>query len=94
MARPRVLAGPRFQQSLLSLSDADLARVEEALRIIPDCFGQPHVHAGLSIRRLKKNVFECRAGLKIRLLFRENEGALEFFFAGNHNEVRRLIRTL
>lgn len=94
MAKPNVLFGPRFQAALANLNNADIARVEEVLRVVPDCFGQPHVHAGISIRRLKKNVFECRAGLKVRLLFREKAGALEFFFAGDHNEVRRLVRTL
>ena len=94
MAKPGVLVSPRFQAALKNLSGPDLARVEEALRIIPDCFGQPHVHAGLSIRRLKNNVFECRAGLRTCLLFRVKAGALEFFFAGDHNAVRRLIRTL
>jgi hypothetical protein len=68
--------------------------VEEALRVLPDCFGQPHRHAGISIRRMKKNIFECRAGLKIRLLFRANERALEIFFVGGHDDVRRLIRHL
>jgi hypothetical protein len=43
---------------------------------------------------MKKNIFECRAGLKIRLLFRANERALEIFFVGGHDDVRRLIRHL
>jgi hypothetical protein len=30
----------------------------------------------------------------LHLLFRPNAGALEFFFAGNHNEVRRIIQDL
>jgi hypothetical protein len=39
-------------------------------------------------------VFECRAGLKVRLLFRASSMALEIFFAGNHDQVRRFIRNL
>jgi hypothetical protein len=74
------------------LSEADFARVEAALQVIPDCFGHPHAHGGISIRRLRKNIFECRAGLKVRLLFRQNGEALEFFFAGNHDDVRRVIQ--
>ena len=62
--------------------------------LLPDCFGQPHLHAGISIRRLRGNIFECRAGLKVRLLFRASAQALEVFFVGNHDEVRRLIREL
>ena len=94
MAKPTIFLNSRFQAALKDLSDADLARVESALQVIPDCFGHPHIHSGISIRRLRKNVFECRAGLKLRLLFRESTGTLEFFFVGSHDEVRRIIQDL
>jgi mRNA-degrading endonuclease RelE of RelBE toxin-antitoxin system len=94
MAKPAVLLSPRFLAALKKLRDAEVTRVEEALRVLPDSFGQPHLHAGISIRRLWKNVFECRAGLKVRILFRANARALDIFFVGNHDEVRRLIRHL
>jgi len=94
VAKPAILLSPRFLTALNSLNDADMSRVEEALRVLPDCFGQPHVHAGISIRRLRGNIFECRAGLKIRLLFRASAPALEVFFVGSHDEVRRVIRHL
>jgi hypothetical protein len=92
--KPAILLGPRFHRALKNLSDADLVRVEAALLVIPDCFGRPHAHTGISIRRLRKNVFECRAGLKLRLLFRQNDDVLEFFFVGNHDEIRRIIQDL
>lgn len=94
MPEPAVFLNPRFRAALKHLNDADFARVEAALQVIPGCFGHPHAHSGISIRRLRKNIFECRAGLKVRLLFRQNAGALEFFFAGNHDEVRRVIQDL
>ena len=94
VAEPAILLSPRFFAALKKLSDADAARTEEALRALPGCFGQPHRHAGISIRRLRHNVFECRAGLKIRLLFRAKAQVLEVFFVGSHDEVRRLIRDL
>ena len=92
MAKPTIFLNPRFHTGLNKLSDADVERVEASLRIIPDCFGRPHVHAGISIRRLRHNVFECRAGLKLRLLFRDNKGSLEFFLVGNHDEVKAWLR--
>jgi mRNA-degrading endonuclease RelE of RelBE toxin-antitoxin system len=94
VAKPAIFLSPRFQTALEDLNDADLARVESALQMIPDLFGHPHIHSGISIRRLRKNIFECRAGLKLRLLFRENSNTLEFFFVGGHNEVRRIIQDL
>ncbi len=94
MARPAVVFSPRFFASLNNLSEADVTKVEEALRVLPNCFGQPHLHAGISIRRLRNNIFECRAGLKIRLLFRAGPLSLDVFFVGNHGQVRRVIRDL
>jgi len=92
--KPAILLGPRFRKALKNLSDADFACIEAALQIIPDCFGHPHAHTGISIRRLRKKIFECRAGLKLRLLFRQNADTLEFFFVGNHDEIRRIIQDL
>jgi hypothetical protein len=92
--KPIVLLSPRFHGSLKRLSDADFARVEAALQVVADCFGHPHAHSGISIRRLRNNIFECRAGLKLRLLFQHHGNTLEFFFAGNHDDVRRLIQEL
>jgi hypothetical protein len=94
VAKPAILLSPRFLAALKNLGDADVTRVEEALRVLPECFGEPHLCAGISIRRLRGNIFECRAGLKVRLLFRAQGQALEIFFVGNHDEVRRLIRDL
>ena len=94
MPKPAILLGPRFRKALKNLSDADFDRVEAALQIIPDCFGNPHAHTGISVRRLRKNVFECRAGLKLRLLFRQDADVLEFFFVGNNDEIRHIIQEL
>jgi hypothetical protein len=94
VAKPAILLSPRFLAGLKHLSESELTRVEGALQVLPDCFGQPHVHAGISIRRLRYNLFECRTALKIQILFRPNAGALEVFFAGNHDGVRRFIRQL
>jgi hypothetical protein len=92
--KPEIWLSPRFHAAVAALRKADVTRVEEALNAVPDCFGRPHAHAGLSIRRLTGNIFECRASLHLRLLFRARPGALEFFFVGNHDAVRRLIRDL
>lgn len=92
MARPAIFLNPRFHTGLKKLNAAEVERVEAALQKIPDCFGQPHTHSGISIRRLRKNVFECRAGSKLRLLFRENKGVLEFFLVGNHDEIKAWLR--
>ena len=44
---------------------------------------QPHLHSGLGIRRLRRNYFECRVSLQIRLVFRADRGVLLFLTAGD-----------
>ena len=56
----------------------------------------PHAHRGAGIRRLRKDVFECRVNLDTRLAFVcvVQEGELVFFAMGDHDEIQNLIRTL
>jgi hypothetical protein len=62
------------------------------LRQMQSGFGQPHLHTGLSIRKLAPDVFECRMDLKTRLVFTAEKGVLTFDFAGNHGEVQSYLR--
>jgi hypothetical protein len=59
-------------------------------------WGNPHLHAGIGIRRLTKTVFECRVGLDDRLafVFMATPPELVFFFLGNHTQIRNLIRAM
>ncbi len=67
----------------------------EALLSVLDAWGTPHAHHGAGIRKLGSKLFECRAGLRLRLLFQPNarERELIFFEMGNHDEIRRLLRS-
>ena len=61
-----------------------------------EAWGNPHSHGGVGVRRLRRDVFECRVNLAVRLAFvcvvREEE--LVFFAMGDHAEIQNLIRTL
>ena len=68
------------------------ADVLETLRKVQAAFGQPHVHSGLSIRKIAPDTFECRTDLKLRLVFIAHKGLLHFDFAGDHDEVQNYLR--
>ena len=78
----------RFRSAVKG-QDAEVARV---LAEIQSGFGNPHRHAGLGIRKLAPNLFECRAGLKLRLVFVAHKGVLTFDYAGDHGEVQKYLR--
>lgn len=66
-----------------------------ALNAVHAAWGHPHLHSGISIRRLMKNIYECRVGLDERLafVFVATPPELLFFFIGNHDEVLKLLRS-
>lgn len=66
--------------------------VSATLRLVRDGFGNPHMHAGISIRKLGKRIYECRTGLSWRLIFVAQKGVLTFDFAGDHDEVQDYLR--
>ncbi len=70
---------------LVEISDDDAVR---------DGFGTLHLHSGLGIRCPQGNYFECRAGIKLRLVFRARGGVLYFITAGNHDEVETFMKSL
>ena len=66
--------------------------VSATLKLVRDGFGNPHAHAGISIRKLGKRIYECRTGLNWRLIFEAQKGVLTFDFAGDHDEVQNYLR--
>ena len=90
-SRPRVRVTEELLEQLRRLSKEERKEVGEAMNTVQASWGQPHAHAGISIRRLTKSVFECRVGLDQRLafLFITTPPELVFFFIGNHELTMR-----
>ena len=81
-----------FKRSLSRRSDEELQKVAAAMREAAASFGQPHAHRGVDIWRLGRNLFECRVGLDLRLLFKAGPGTLTFVFSGNHDDIQAYLR--
>ena len=85
---------PAVQKRLRALPEEEKIRAVLALLELGEAFGNPHVHSGIGIRKLRANIFECRAGLANRFGFQEVGDALIVIFLGNHDELRRWLRDL
>ena len=86
-----VEATDRFRDCLRKRG-LDRDEVFAAMNAAAVSWGRPHLHGGASIRRLQPDVFECRCGKQIRLVFLREGDALRFDFAGNHDEVQAYLR--
>jgi len=80
-----------FERCIKSVPGERRAEIVEIIKRVAECYGRPHLHQGLGIRKIS-GVMECRDSLGNRLLFDEEGGALRFFFYGNHDEVKRRSR--
>ncbi len=64
----RIYLSKRWLKSLSKLNAGQKAKTEAVLRDLMDTFGKPHLHAGIGVRKLAPNYYECRVDLRWRIL--------------------------
>lgn len=84
----KLLATPRF---LKSVPPERKTEVLETMKAATRAFGQPHLHAGIGLRRIPP-FMECRCGLDLRLVFQRDGENLVFHLCGTHGEVRDFLK--
>ena len=84
----------RLRKRLEKLNADERERIAEVLRTLAGGFGHPHLHAGLGIRRLREDLFECRVGLHWRVVFFAEKGLLTAYDVMSHDEVKTWLRSL
>jgi hypothetical protein len=84
----RLLATPRFLKSIPAARRAEILATMKAAAV---AYGQPHLHAGLGLRRIRP-FMECRCGLDLRLIFQREGPALVFHLCGSHDEVESFLK--
>jgi hypothetical protein len=80
-------------ERLASMPRAEREACWLALSELVSSFGRPHVHSGLSIRKLTPKVFECRGTLGWRFIFDVSDDELRVRALATHDEIRRMIRS-
>ena len=83
----------RFLRCLKGCTDTELTDVLATMERAAAGFGFPHRHAGLGLRGLALGFYECRTGLKLRLVFERDGNDLVFTFAGTHDGVRAFLKS-
>jgi mRNA-degrading endonuclease RelE of RelBE toxin-antitoxin system len=89
----RIVLPPEFRQLLRSLPKVQRKQIGQALTELERSFGQPHQHRGLGVRPLRNDYYELRLGLNQRLVFSNSEEGLVCELLGNHDEVKRFLKS-
>ena len=88
----RIDIHPHLRKRVAKLSAADREQIAATLQALADGFGSPHLHSGLGIRRLRKDLFECRAGLHWRVVFFVEKAVLTAYDVMTHDQIKAWLR--
>lgn len=84
---------PSFERSVKSLNPETKQEIKElCIALIDILCGEQDLSAGIGLKNLRKNFWEIRKGLKLRILFRWTADHIEFVLAGTHEEIKRYLK--
>jgi len=82
-----------FDRSVKSLSSSHKQEIKSLCSHLIDILsGEQVISKGIGLKNLKKNYWEIRKGLKLRILFRWRSEHVEFILAGTHDDIKRFLR--
>ena len=81
-----------FDKTVAHLPEARKKQIKKALRYAVAFFETGDLPHGLGLAPLAHGIWEVRAGLSDRILFRRNKDVIEFILAGSHDEIQRFLK--
>ena len=82
-----------FERSVKSLCETDKADVKAAcLAFIDFIENELPLPSGMGLKRLRREFWEIRLGIRARILFRWKGDLLEFVIAGNHDSIKDFLK--
>lgn len=87
----RVSFAPAFLKQLRKLDPQVKEGAKDAAGKVMNFYESGNKPPGLGVKRLQRDVWEARAGLKIRILYSLSGDELRFILAGTHDDVRKFL---
>jgi mRNA-degrading endonuclease RelE of RelBE toxin-antitoxin system len=83
---------PDLLKAIRAMPPAERKAIGEQIAQAQRLMGQPHLHRGVGLRKLRDDWYEVRIGLKLRLVFEHTANALSFEFLGDHDDVKSFLK--
>ncbi len=84
-----------FDRSIKALNPHDKEEIKGVAIHLIDILSQDRpLRQGLGLKRLRGSYWEVRKGLKDRILFRWQKDLVEFVLAGNHDDIKRFLKSI
>lgn len=88
----RIRVHTRVSKKLHGLGEKAVAEAETRITELSRNFGQPHLHAGLGLRKLGPRLYEIRVWLQWRIVLVWDQNALLADDVLNHDGVRLWLK--
>ena len=86
---------PSFKKSIKALAGRDKKAVIEFCKQLVDVLEKQKTPTkGLGLKRLTKDLWEIRAGIKIRIIIKWKINHVAFVTTGNHDHIKRYLKSL
>lgn len=84
---------PSFDKSVKNLSSKNKKEIKElCFSLIDVLSGQSSLPGGFGLKNLRRNFWEIRKGLKLRIIFLWQGDSIEFILAGTHDDIKRFLK--
>jgi len=84
---------PSFDRSVKSLPSETKQEIKElCINLIDRLSSRRSLSTGLGLKNLRKNFWEVRKGLRLRILFRWKGDLVEFILAGTHEDIKNFLK--
>jgi len=84
---------PSFDRSVKSLPSNEKEKIKDLCVYLIDLLTeQRELHKGIGLKNLRKNYWEIRKGMKVRILFRCQKDLIEFLLAGSHDRIKNYLK--
>ena len=82
-----------FDRSVKSLPSETKKEIKGLCITLIDVLSvKKELSGGLGLKNLRKDFWEIRKGLKLRILFRLRADHVEFILAGTHSEIKKFLK--
>jgi len=82
-----------FDRSVKSFPPKKKQEVKQlCIALINVLSGERELSVGMGLKNIRKNFWEIRKGLNMRILFRWRADYVEFVLAGTHEEIKRYLK--
>jgi len=88
----RYFLSPDFEEGLNRFAASRKDKIKKAIRLAVAFFETGDLPHGLGLKSLGHDLWEIRAGLSDRIIFRRNNDAIEFLLVGSHDEIKRFLK--